>query len=404
MSDEVHYPRERSAAEWTYLLRRRRILRAIRHSSLTPAAKQVMVALCVQCDDPFVLPARPPVQALARHLALAERTVRQAICELVEQLCLSFRQTGEFFRPGEGPPADPVERPDLAREWAFLSEARADPGAAEHLAQLARLRDHAVAAKRIATAVSAERAIGRALAEQMRRGEAAPAEQTCHVPAEQTCREDEEAPLGAPDDNLILVAKVNADRALAPAARHALIEVMLDRGDDPVDYPEDDRCESWTARIARRHGITLRGARKALAELAELRLITQSHGDVGVYDNRIEERMRRGTEVPSRLPLCEGLDPLRAHRHRLERLRELALEQGLVSTALAAQRAIGRAVELAAALRPAAPAPPKPAESPVLPFVRQLMAIDPGAGRMVLEVLDEIRSQEPARPSAAAAM
>jgi hypothetical protein len=231
-----------------------------------------------------------------------------------------------------------------------------------------------------------------------------PAEQTCRAPAEQMRREDEEAPLGAPDDNLILVAKVNADRALAPAARHALIEVMLDRGDDPVDYPEDDRCESWTARIAHRHGITLRGARKALAELAELRLITQSHGDVGVYDNRIEERMRRGTEAPQRLPLCEGLDPLRAHRHRLERLRELALEQGLVSTALSAQRAIGRAVELAAALRPAAPAPPKPAESPVLPFVRQLMAIDPGAGRMVLEVLDEIRSQEAARPSAAAAM
>jgi DNA-binding transcriptional regulator YhcF (GntR family) len=404
MSDEVYYPRERSPAEWTYLLRRRRILRAIRHPSLTPAAKQVMVALCVQCDDPFVLPERPPVQALARHLALAERTVRQAIAELVEQLCLTFRETGEAFRPGEGPPADPVERPDLAREWAFLSEARADPSPAEHLAQLARLRDRAVAAKRIATAVSAERALGRLLAEQMRRGEEMPvAEQICH---------EAEAPLGPPDDNLTLVAKVNADRAMAPSARHALIEVMLDRADDPVDFPEDDRFHSWSMRIARRHGITVRGARKALAELEDLRLIAQANGDVCVYDNRVEEHLRRGTDAPQRLPLCEGLDPLRAHRHRLERLHDLALEQGLVSTALAAHRAITRALALIEASQPKAP--PKPAALPakqqqfaeltVLPFIRNLMAIDPNAGKMVLDVLDEIRSEEAAQQSSAAAM
>jgi hypothetical protein len=256
-------PEARSALEQSFLIRRRRILRAIRHPALTPSAKQVMVALCLADDDPFLLPERPPVRALARQLGLAERTVRQAIAELVEQLCLTFRQTGEFFRPGEGPPADP-DRPDLAREWAFLSEARADPSRAEHLAELAALRDRAVAAKRIATAVAAERALGRALQEQMRRGE--PAEEQMRrggqAPAEEQMRRGEvpdadEAPLGAPEDgHLKLVARVNADRALAPSARHALIEVMLDRTGHPVGFPDDDRHQSWAFRIARRHAIT----------------------------------------------------------------------------------------------------------------------------------------------------
>ena len=135
---EEHVPRKRSAAEWSYLIRRSHVLRAVRHRGLTPAAKQVLVLLSLAGDDVFVLPERPPVAALARKLALAERTVRQAIAELVEQLCLSFRETGECFRPGEGAPSDPVARPDLAREWAFLSEARAAPSLDEYLAMLAR--------------------------------------------------------------------------------------------------------------------------------------------------------------------------------------------------------------------------------------------------------------------------
>ena len=391
---EAHIPRQRSAAEWSYLIRRSHVLRAIRHPALTPAAKQVLVALSVAKDDCFVLPARPPVKALAAHLALAERTVRQAIAELVEQLCLTFRTTGEFFRPGEGPPADPVERPDLAREWAFLSAARAAPSHAEHLAQLARLRDHAIAAKRIATAVSAERALGRALAEQMRRPEPEPAPEPADT--------QPEAPLGSPDANLKLVAKVNADRAMAPAARHALIEVMLDRLDYPVEFPEDDRHLSWAARIARRHGITVRGARKALAELEDLRIIAQAKGDVCVYTDRLEERMRRGAYTPQRLPLCEGLDAMAAHRHRLERLRDLASAEGLVSTALAAERAIGRALDLE---RRAKAAPPKPAKPPkltpadILPTLRGIMASAPDATQMMFEVLAEIEAETAGQPA-----
>jgi hypothetical protein len=397
---ETELSLKRPAVDWAYLICRGRVLRAIRNPALTPAAKQVLVVFSLLDNDPYILPERPPVRALARHLALAERTVRQAIAELVEQGCLTFRHTGEAFRPWEGPPSDPDGRPDLAREWAFLSSARAAPSHVEHIAMLARLRDNAIAAKRIATAVSAERTLGRLLAEQMRRGE--PVGETA-PPAEP---EEPEAPLGKPYEPLELISKVNADRALSPAARHALIEVMLDRLDRPVDFPEDDRHHSWAQRIARRHGITVRGARKALAELEDLRIVAQANGDVCVYEDRLEERIRRGTDAPRRLPLCEGLDPIAAHRHRLERLRDLALEQGLVSTALVAERAIGRALTLEEEERAAkhkekpkeAPAKP-PAELPkltqadILPALRELMDSAPDATAMIYEVLAEVQAE-----------
>ncbi len=421
---EEYIPRKRSLAMWSYLYRREHVLRAIRHPVLTPAAKQVLVALSLGSDDPFILPERPPVKALARHLALAERTVRQALAELVEQLCLTLRPNGHFFRPGEGPPADPAdpaalaERPELAREWAFLAEARAEPSRDEYLDMLASLRDRAVAAKRIATAVSAERALGRVLAEQMRRGEALATEEQMRRAPEATPGEPEEAPLGMPETaTLVLVSKVNADRALGPAARHALIEIMLDRADDPIDFPEDDRDKSWAYRISRRHGITMRGARKALAELEDQRIIAQAKGDVCVYESRLEERMRRGTDAPSRMPLCEGLDPVRAHRYRLERLRDLALEQGLVPTALAAQRAVGRALDLAEAMGAEAeeqdatpiaapvpePAQPTPPRIDVLGFVRHLLDTEPEMGPVIAGVMAEIRNLPPPQPALAQA-
>jgi DNA-binding transcriptional regulator YhcF (GntR family) len=393
-------PRKRSPAEWGYFLRRNRVLRAIRHPTLTPAAKQILVALSVADDDPFILPERPPVRALARHLTLAERTVRQAITELVEQNCLTFRVTGEGLPPGQGPPADPEARPDLAREWAFLSAARAAPSRAEYLETLARLRDHALAARRIATAVSAERALGRALqqAERMRRADAPEAE-------EQMRRDEEEAPLAPPDENLELIAKVNADRALAPAARHALIEVMLDRIDNPVGEPDQDHHLCWSQRLAKRHGITPRGARKALAELEDLRLIAQANGDVCVYPDRVEERMRRARLLPPLLPPCDGLDPLQAHRHRLERLRDLALAEGLVSTAVSAQLAIGRVldhVERQAAKQPDPPKPPvelpQPKPADVLPTRRNIMDSAPDATAMLCEVLAEVKAEMAAQP------
>ncbi|WP_162915137.1 hypothetical protein, partial [Desertibaculum subflavum] len=150
---------------------------------------------------------------------------------------------------------------------------------------------------------------------------------------------------------------------------------------------------------------TVRGARKALAELEDQRLIAQANGDVCVYESRLEERMRRGTDAPSRMPLCEGLDPLRAHRHRLERLRDLALEQGLVSTALVAQRAIGRALDLAEALAEEQDATPisvpvaEPAQQTapaprvdVLGFVRHLLDTDPAMGPVIADVMAELRN------------
>lgn len=160
MSRETPY--QPSLAEHSFRLRRRHVLRAIRDRNLTPSAKQVLVALSLAADDPFVLPDPPPVAALAAKLGLAERTVRQAIADLITSGHLTFRQTGEPFRPNEPPPADPAARPDLARERAFLAAAEAPLTFEEHVEMLGRLRDRAVAAGRIATAVRAERAIGRA--------------------------------------------------------------------------------------------------------------------------------------------------------------------------------------------------------------------------------------------------
>ena len=91
-------PRARSPAEQSFLQRRCNVLRTIRDRNLSPAAKQVMVHFSLLTDDPFILAERPDVPALARRLVPAERTVRQAIAELVEQGCLTFRQTGDPHR------------------------------------------------------------------------------------------------------------------------------------------------------------------------------------------------------------------------------------------------------------------------------------------------------------------
>lgn len=157
------YPRKHVSAEWSFIYRRRNVLRAIRHRKLTPSAKQVMVHLSLLSDNPYQLKERPDVPALARRLALAERTVRQAIADLVEQGLLTFRETGERHRPDDPPPADPAARPDLAREREFMAAARGTITFAEQIDMLHHLRERAVAAGRIATAVQAERAIGRAL-------------------------------------------------------------------------------------------------------------------------------------------------------------------------------------------------------------------------------------------------
>ena len=159
----------RSLAEWSFLYRRRNVLRAIRHPRLTANAKQVLVDLSLRDDDPYVLPEQPPVAELASRLGLPERSVRQAIAELVEEGCLTFRVTGEAYRPGEKPPED-GSRPDLVREAAFLADARRLPTREEYIEMLGYLRDRALAQKRIATAVAAERAIGQALGVGRRRG------------------------------------------------------------------------------------------------------------------------------------------------------------------------------------------------------------------------------------------
>jgi hypothetical protein len=411
-------PSKRPAVDWSLRQRRRHVLRAVRHRSLSPAAKQVLIALALRDDDPFILPKRLPVAALARHLALAERTVRQAIAELVVENCLTFRTNGAG-RPTRAAEEvwDPAENPDIAREHVFIRSASALPSRAEHLEMMARLRDRAVALGRIATAVSAERALGRALGIGAKRRQGTPDQGT---DAPLLAIEAPEITLAPPHEELETVNAINIDRALAPAARHAAIELLLDPVDDPMDRPEDDDLY-WSERLANRLGITRRAARKALAELANVGLIAQArikaHGpdrvmpgsEICIYPGRIAERMRRGTDAPPLLA-HEPDDPLAAHVRRLERLRDLACDAGLAPTAITAQHAIGRALDFAEARaeqehaaeqqakQKESPAKP-PAELPkltqadILPALRELMDSAPDATAMIYEVLAEVQAE-----------
>jgi hypothetical protein len=413
---ETEIPPTRPAVDWSLRQRRRHVLRAVRHRSLSPAAKQVLIALALRDDDPFILPERLPVAALACHLALAERTVRQAIAELVVENCLTFRTNGAG-RPTRAAEEvwDPTENPDIAREHVFIRSASALPSRAEHLEMMARLRDGAVALGRIATAVSAERALGRAL------GIGAKRKPDQGTDAPLPGIEAPEIALAPPHEELEAVDAINIDRALAPAARHAAIELLLDPVDDPADRPEDDDLY-WSERLANRLGITRRAARKALAELANVGLIAQARikargpervmpgSEICIYPGRIAERMRRGTDAPPLLA-HEPDDPLVAHVRRLERLRDLACDAGLAPTAITAQHAIGRALDFAEAKAeqeraaeqqakqkesPAAKPPaelPKLTQADILPALRELMDSAPDATAMLYEVLAEVQAE-----------
>lgn len=145
---------------------------------------------------------------------------------------------------------------------------------------------------------------------------------------------------------LALLLDVNADRALAPAARHALVELLLDAIDDAALPPPEQGDLILTARLGVRLGLSPRGARKAVADLEALGLLETRGREVVVLPGAIAEHLRRGTDTPqsSVAAAAAGDDPTRAHAVRLERLRNLALADGLVSTALSAERALGRAL------------------------------------------------------------
>lgn len=137
-----------------------------------------------------------------------------------------------------------------------------------------------------------------------------------------------------------LLLDLSTDRALAPITRHALIELLLDDVDDDVMPPEGDDLP-WAQRLAERLGITPRAARKALAELQGLGLIDQRGAEVLPLPGAIAEHLCRGTNLPQR---PEPADPTEAHAARIERLRDLALDEGLIATAVTASRAINRAL------------------------------------------------------------
>ena len=142
------------------------------------------------------------------------------------------------------------------------------------------------------------------------------------------------------EGRLSLLLDLNIDRALAPASRHALVELLFDPVEDESLPPPEPDDLPLSGRLAERLGITPRGARKALSELETLGLIESRGSGALVLPGAIAAHLHRGTDAP---PMPDA-DPTVAHAARLEGLRNLALGDGLVATALAAQRAAAHAL------------------------------------------------------------
>lgn len=142
---------------------------------------------------------------------------------------------------------------------------------------------------------------------------------------------------------LALLHALAADRALSPAARHVLVELLLDAVEDASLPEAEDDDQPLSGRLAARLGLTPRAVRKALAELETLGLISErARGEALVLPGAIAEHLRRGTDAPLG-PVEAAADPTEAHAARLEGLRTLALADGRIATALSAQRALAQA-------------------------------------------------------------
>ncbi|WP_119418332.1 hypothetical protein [Desertibaculum subflavum] len=204
---------------------------------------------------------------------------------------------------------------------------------------------------------------------------------------------------------LDLLDRLNDDRALAPASRHTMLELLLDEIEDALDAAdgEDDHHLAWSARLASRLGLTTRGVRKATAELAGLGLVEAARGDLRVLPARAAERLCRGTDLP-RAAVAEDFDPLGAHAERLWRLRQRAEDEGLIATAVSAQQAIGRALGFYARKpRRGDYVPPDYAAMPpherkgmlydlVIPMLRDFFLLDPDHQEGLLAFFAEFRA------------
>lgn len=216
-------------------------------------------------------------------------------------------------------------------------------------------------------------------------------------------------------DRLKQVTRIIYDRALTPAAQHALIELLLDPVEDKVIAVDDDHL-AWSGKLSCRLGITPRSACKALSELEAAGLVRRQGKALDFLPIGWAERMRLGTDAP-RLRQAQDLDTAEAHAQRLERLRDYALGEGRYTTALAAQRTIGGALSLDAgpAAEPEeeeAPSPPEPAPLPepparngcaatdIMPTVRDTIQNCPDGAQITLATLAETRAEEVAARAA----
>ncbi len=138
-------------------LLRSRISAVIGAKILTPAAKQVMVALILEDPECPTLPAKVPTLRLARDLNLTDRAVRGAVRELRAKGWVGA-ESGTPLPLG----AEQAFRDQTGRDTPNpLGDKREPPSAQDHLETLELIRDQALAQGQSSAALRAEEKIGR---------------------------------------------------------------------------------------------------------------------------------------------------------------------------------------------------------------------------------------------------
>lgn len=138
-------------------LLRSRISAVIGAKTLTPAAKQVMVALILEDPEYPTLPAKVPTLRLARELNLTDRAVRGAVRELRAKGWVGAESGTPLPPEAEQAFRDHTERSGPNP----LADKREPPSAQDHLETLELIRDQALAQGQSSAALRAEEKIGR---------------------------------------------------------------------------------------------------------------------------------------------------------------------------------------------------------------------------------------------------
>ncbi len=138
-------------------LLRSRIGAVIGAKTLTPAAKQVMVALILEDPECPTLPAKVPTLRLARDLGLTDRAVRGAVRELRAKGWVGVESGTPLPPEAEQAFRDHTDR----NGHNPLAGKQEPPTAEEHLESLELIRDQALAQGQSNAALRAEGMIGK---------------------------------------------------------------------------------------------------------------------------------------------------------------------------------------------------------------------------------------------------